>query len=238
MFIYRNGLPSYGINYFLLTFCSASFHVCLSIYLSEWSSVIWSPNQPFGQHFSSVVGKCPKTDSSFRILFVPKGKYLMFEQIIYLAQKSTRFTLFFCVELTFRTICFYFETIFNIVVTDSTSRVLSLTISAIPIRASSVLVDDSGPHFTANSFPTPSFPLTSEKFHFVSFRFVRVLFRPNPRPPTLNTANQNFFGFRFRNPIIRLLKPSQFQKSNPVLVQFLLTGIGTGGSNCQTGVTV
>lgn len=89
-------------------------------------------------------------------------------------------------QLTFRTIRFYFETIFNIVVTDSTSRVLSLTISAIPIRASSVLVDDSGPHFTANSFPTPSFPLTSEKFHFVSFHFISFgccpVLTPGPQP--------------------------------------------------------
>ncbi len=92
----------------------------------------------------------------------------------------------------------------------------------IPIDWCYVLADDSGlvPHFTANSFPTPSFPLTSA-YNFISFRFVRVNCPILTRgPPTLNTTNPNFFGFRFRNRIIRFLNPDSSRNQTRFLFSF------------------
>lgn len=109
----------------------------------------------------------------------------------------------------------------------------------IPIDRCYVLADDSGlvPHFTANSFPTPSFPVTSERvqFHFVSF-CSGELSLPNPRPPNPKHHKPEFFWIPIPEPDHPVFKPTQFQKSDPVLVQFLLTRTGTGGSICPTGV--
>jgi len=66
-----------------------------------------------------------------------------------------------------------------------------------------------------------------------------VLYRPNsPQAPNPIHHIPRIFVILIPEPDHPVFKPSQFQKSDPVLVQFLLTGIGIGGSNCQTGVSV
>jgi len=121
-----------------------------------------------------------------------------------------------------------------------TFRLLSLTISA-PSRSIGAMYLPTTPVWSPTLqlilFRHHHFLWRASAYNFISFRFVRVNCPVLTRgPPTLNTTNRNCFGFRFRNRIIRFLNPRQFQKSDPVVLQFLLTGTGTGGSNCPTGV--